>query len=519
MKNSYKSCFFILSVFLPLILFFGCAGNSAAEIIILHTNDTHGRVMGDDRDVIGIDRIAAVYKNTPNALLVDAGDAFHGLPAATLGKGADIAALMTEAGYDAMVVGNHEFNYGWERLAELRGIAGFPILASNVTRNGSHFLDDTVILEVNGVKVGLFGITTESTAAGSAMPEYIAGLVFEDPVTTAREKTEALKKQGVHVVVALCHLGIEPYNGTLSSELAREVPGIDVIIDSHSHSELPEGLMENGVLIAQAGQHGNNIGKVTISVENGKIAAKTAVIINFEEARQTEPDEAVAAKLSEISSKLEAMLSEPAGESKDAMSSSESPGVRTQEMPLGNLAADAYREIAAADIAVTNAGGLRADITPGVITKGDIISILPFGNTLMVKAVTPAVLRETLENSVSGIVTDGEGNIDHEKSAEGRFLQVSGFSFVYDPSAPAGERILSITLDGGKQLSLDDNTTVLELVSNNYVMSGGGRYTMLGELPVLRELGAEDEALAEYIKRHSPVEIPAAGRILPQVNN
>ena len=493
----------------------GC-GNTAptAEIVIFHTNDTHGRVMGNDWDIIGIDRIAAIHKNIPNSLLVDAGDAFHGLPAATLGKGADIATLMTEAGYDAMVVGNHEFNYGWERLVELREIAGFPLLASNVAKDATPFLDDTVILEVNGVKIGLFGITTEATAAGSVMPEYVRGLDFIDPVTTAREKADNLKKQGVHVIVALCHLGDEPYSGTLSTDIAHEVPNIDVIIDGHSHSELPEGRMENGVLIAQTGQHGNNLGKVTVSLEKGKIIAKTAVLIGFEEAQDTAPDASVALKIAEMEAGYETLLGETVGESRAEMLSDEAPGVRTQEMPLGSFVADAYREIADVDIAVTNGGGLRADILPGIVTKRDVITILPFGNTLMVKTITPAILREALENSVSGIVTDSDGNIDHEESAQGRFLQVSGFNFVYDPNAPAEERIVSITLNDGRILALDDSITELTLASNNYVMSGGGGYNMLGDLPVLRELGAEDEALAEYIKRQSPFEVPAAGRII-----
>jgi len=483
-----------------------------AEIVILHTNDTHGRVVGNDDTIIGIDRIAAVYKNTPNSILVDAGDALHGLPIATLGKGADIAGLMRETGYTAMTIGNHEFNYGWERLVELRDIAGFPFLASNVTKDGSPLLDDTMITEVSGVKIGLFGLITESTA-GSAMPDFTKGIVFSDAVQTAREKTEYLRGQGVHVVVALCHLGIEPVKGTLSTQLASEVPDIDVIIDGHSHSELPEGIVENGVLIAQTGQYEGNIGKVTISVEKGVIISKTATLITYDEALDTAPDEIVAEKLSEITINIESILSQPIGESRSDMSSQRSPGVRTQGMPLGSLVADAYRTAADTDIAIANGGDIRADINTGVITKGDVISVLPFGNTLMVKTVTPALLYEVLENGVSGIVTDLELNIDYEQSSQGRFPQVSGFSFIYDPTAPVGTRIISITLDDGTDLSPDDTTTTLTLAGSNYVLSGGDYYTMLSDLPVLHELGSADEALAEYIRKNSPISAQTADRI------
>jgi len=498
------------------VLSSGCGSSVDAaktEIVILHTNDMHGRVAGDDIAVIGIDRIAAIRKNTPGSILVDAGDALHGLPIATLSRGADIIALMNEAGYDAMAVGNHEFNYGFERLVELRNIARFPILASNVTKDGNLLVCDMAMLEVNGVKVGLFGITTEATAH-SAMPRFVSGLAFGDPVEVARETAKILRGHGAMVVVALCHLGVEPYEGTLSTKLARQVPEIDVIIDGHSHTALAEGLFENGVLIAQAGGHQNNLGKVTITLENGRITSKTASLITFEETQKISPDKAVAAKLSAIMAEQEAVLKLPVGESLVAISSARAPGVRTQEMPLGSLVADAYREAAEADIAVANGGDIRADLPQGVVTKGDIISILPFGNTLMVKTVTPALLRQVLENGVSGIIVDEQGEIDHGRSAQGRFLQISGFSFAYDPAAPAGERIVSITLEDGTKLSLDDDKTRLSLAGASYVMTGGNLYTMLGELPVERELGAADEALAEFVEKHSPIAPPAGGRII-----
>ncbi|MCL2004350.1 MAG: bifunctional metallophosphatase/5'-nucleotidase [Oscillospiraceae bacterium] len=483
-----------------------------AEIVILHTNDTHGRVIGDEY-VIGIDRIAALHKNTPNSILLDAGDTLHGLPIATLSRGADITALMKAAGYAAMALGNHDFNYGWARLPELREIAGFPFLASNVERDGSLFLDDTVIIEIDGVKVGLFGLITEDTEY-SAMPEYVRGIVFDDPIGTARAKAALLRGQGVHVVVALCHMGVGLDRGVTSIQLAREVPEIDIIIDGHSHTALPDGITEADVLIVQTGDYGNSLGRVVISVENGEITSKSASLIPFEDAQNTEPDETVAAMLSEITANLDALLNEPVGESRVEMSSARAPGVRTQEMPLGSLVADAYREASGADIAIANGGDIRADILPGVVTKGGIISVLPFGNTLMVKTVTPALLREVLENGVSGIIVDANGDIDHEQSPQGRFLQVSGFNFAYNPAAPEGERILSITLDGGRSLPLNDDATKITLAGSNYVMTGGDYYTMLGGLPVERELGAADEALAAYVARHSPLTAPETGRII-----
>ncbi|MCL2108732.1 MAG: 5'-nucleotidase C-terminal domain-containing protein [Oscillospiraceae bacterium] len=487
---------------------------SATEIIILHTNDMHGRVLGDDEGVIGIDRIAALHKNTPDSILLDAGDALHGLPIATLSRGADVAALMAAAGYSAMAVGNHEFNYGWARLAELREIAGFAFLASNVVtaEDNEPFLDDTAVIEIGGVRIGLFGITTES-AAFSVMPDYVRGLGFQDPVTTARARVEQLRGQGVDVVVAVTHSGTEGDKGTLSTQLAREVPEIDIIIDGHSHTELPQGLTESGVLIAQTSGHGGSLGRIAVTVENGAVTSKTATLIDFEQAQKTAPDQAVTLKLAAISEGLESLLSEVVGESLDEMSSARSPGVRTQEMPLGSLVADAYREASGAEIAIANGGDIRADLPQGAVTKGDIVSVLPFGNTLMVKIITPALLKEILENGVSGIVLDEDGNIDAEQSPQGRFLQVSGFSFAYDPAKPPGERVVSIVLDGGISLDLDDDTTQITLAGSNYVMTGGDYFVMLTGLAVERELGAADEALAEYVRGWSPVGAGELGRI------
>jgi len=510
-----KLLFFVAATVFLLVALTSCGlfdSTPTTEVTIFHTNDTHGRVVGDDENIIGIDRIAAIHNNTQNSILVDAGDALHGLPIATINGGADIAELMKAAGYDAMVVGNHEFNYGWERLLELREIAGFPFLASNILKDGAQFLDGLTIIEIDRVKIGLFGVITEATAH-SAMPEFVRAVGFADPIEAAQLKIEFLQEQGVHLIVALCHLGDTPGSGTLSADLAAAVPEIDIIIDGHSHTEHPFGQIVNGVLIAQTGDHGSNLGKVTVSIEKGKITWKNASLITIDEALMYAPDETVVAMLSAIEASIDVILSEPVGESAVQMSSERSPGVRTQEMPLGNLVADAFREASGADISIVHGGSIRADLPSGVITKGDVISILPFGNTLMVKNVTPAILFAVLENGVSGIVTDSELNIDYELSAQGRFPQVSGFSFVYDPTAPIGMRILSITLGNGRELSPDDSSTTISLTSADYIMTGGDEYYMLENLPVFRELGSADEALTEYIRKHSQIDNPKSERI------
>ena len=491
----------------------GQAKAPTAQIIIYHTNDMHGRVLGDDEYVIGIDRIAAIYKATENAILLDAGDTLHGLPIATASRGADIVSLMNAAGYAAFVPGNHDFNYGYDRLTELRHMADFPFLAANIEKNALPALDEATIIEIDGVKIGVFGLTTEETAE-LAMPQYVAGLDFMDPAVTARKQTAALRGEGAHIVIALCHMGLDADRCMTSLELAKEAPDIDLIIDGHSHTVLPEGLWDTDTLIVQAGSLGAYLGEVTIQLENGQVVARKARLIDFEETQNVSPDPEVAALLSALTADLDVVLAEVIGESRAHMSSERAPGVRTQEEALGSLIADAYRMAADSEIAIINGGDIRADMPLGAVTRGDVISILPFGNTLMVKVLSPALLKAVLENGVSGIVVDAEGGIDHEASAQGRFLNVSGFSFSYDPQAAVGERVLSITMDDGRKLSLDDDTSQIIMAASNYIMSGGDYYDMLADIPVSRELGAADEALAAYIAAHSPVDAPQPGRII-----
>ena len=520
-KNMKKRIQFITKVVLVLGvlgLWLASCGQAKApttEIIIYHTNDMHGRVLGDDEYVIGMDRIAAIHKATENAILVDAGDSLHGLPMATASRGADIVSLMNAAGYAAFVPGNHDFNYGYDRLVELRQMADFPFLAANIEKNASPALDEATIMEIDGVKIGVFGLTTTETAE-LAMPQYVAGLVFTDPAVAARKQTAALRSEGAHVVIALCHMGLDADRCMTTPELVKEAPDIDVIIDGHSHTVLPDGLWVDDTLIVQAGSLGAYLGQVTIGLEKGQVVAREAALIDFEAAQNVSPDPEVAAMLSALTADLDVLLAEVIGESRVHMSSERAPGVRTQEEALASLIADAYRMAADSEIAVINGGDIRADMPLGAVTKGDVVSILPFGNTLMVKAISPALLKAVLENGVSGIVVDADGGIDHEASAQGRFLNVSGFSFTYDPGAAVGERVLSISLDDGRQLSLDDDKTQIMMAASNYIMSGGDYYDMLADIPVSRELGAADEALAAYMAAHSPFDAPQPGRVVEQ---
>jgi len=478
----------------------------AAEqtITIFHTNDSHGRFVGGG-GVIGIDRIAAIKAATPGAILVDAGDTLHGLPFVTINQGVDAVELMNLAGYDLFTPGNHDFNYGQEALLALAGRADFEVISANILRNGGTLFNPTAVIEVEGVKVGFFGISSPDTYF-LTNPTNVAGLEFANIITSAQTAVAALKEDGVDVIVALTHLGLVEDRGTSTSvALANAVDGIDVIIDGHSHTQLDQGQMVNGVLIASARDYMGFLGQVTITfdTEEGAVTARTAALISAEEAMEFEPNPAVAARIEAILAEQDVILNEVVASIGTTLSSARSPGVRTQEMPLGNLVADALRAGTSADVAVLNGGGLRADLVEGEITRGDVIAVLPFGNYGVTLMVSPAQLKEALENGVSAAPDEN-----------GRFPQVSGFSFIFDVNRPVGSRVTSITMNG-EELNLANSDTTILLATNNFMAVGGDEYTVFADLATENEFSALDELLLDFMRGNAGLDYSAAeGRIV-----
>ena len=273
----------IALVLLASLLVFGCASLPEVEdttLTIVHTNDTHGRVLEGKYDGMGFAKIAVKVANlraaNPNLLLLDAGDTFHGTTLASLSKGESIAKVMNYIGYDAQAAGNHDFNYGYERLVELNELTNHPILSANVVgADGKTILPPYVIKNVDGLLVGIFGISTPETTY-KTHPKNVEGLTFREPAEVAAEMVAELKGK-VHVIIALVHLGIdeeETKEEWRSTYIAEHVPGIDLIVDGHSHTALDEGIRVGNTLIVQAGSHDKNLGIVTLNYSDGMVTAK-----------------------------------------------------------------------------------------------------------------------------------------------------------------------------------------------------------------------------------------------------
>ena len=473
------------------------------EITILHTNDSHGRVKADS-SIIGIDTIAAIKDSIQNSLLVDAGDTLHGLPFATLNRGADIVRLMKLAGYDLMTPGNHDFNYGYERLLELADLAadgenGFNIISANVLKDGEPILLANDIKEVNGVKIGFFGLTTEETTY-KTNPNNVIGLEFSDPIAVAREQVDSLKSQGADIIIALAHVGTDESSEVQSTMIAEQVKGIDVIIDGHSHSKYENGYEAgNGTLIVSTGEYEANLGKLVLAIDNDtkEIKAKVATLISKSDALNYTPDSEVSEAIKAIDEEQGEELSVVVGNNLVELNG-ERENVRREETNLANLITDAMLYETGADIAITNGGGIRASIDVDEITRGEIITVLPFGNFIVTKYLTGAQIKEVLEHGVRAY-----------PETLGGFTQVGGLNFVFDDTKPAGERVIKITVNGK---NIDMNKKYL-VATNDFLAAGGDDYPCFGDVKTENEFIALDEALASYIGYLGDVNYTVEGRI------
>jgi len=489
----------LLTVSLLMAFFIPATASAAVTFSILHTNDMHSRVLEGKYDGMGLAKLKTLVDEyeavNPGVLLMDAGDAVHGQTFSTLEEGASMIDVMNEVGYDIMTAGNHDFNYGYERLLELDDMANFNILGANVLNQfGLPILKESQIFTVNGVKIGVFGLCTPETTY-KTHPDNVAGLTFEDPVVTAERMVAELEGK-VDVIVALAHLGVDDASTYTSDKVAMAVEGIDIIIDGHSHTTLPEGMMVGDTLIASAGSYDKNLGVVTVTVDGDTVTAE-ASLITKSDAADTAEDPGVAAIIAEIQDEHEAILSEEVGRVPFELNG-ERAFVRTGETNLGNLVTNAMLEETDADCALTNGGGIRASIDPGYITKGEIITVLPFGNYIITKSLTGAVIKEALEHGTAAY-----------PDAEGMFPHVGGMTFMIDVSRPVGDRIVDLTI-GGEPVDLEVEYI---LATNDFMAAGGDGYDMLN-VETVNEFDALDEAVISYISMRGVIAPTRENRVL-----
>ncbi|MBU0935790.1 MAG: bifunctional metallophosphatase/5'-nucleotidase [Spirochaetes bacterium] len=473
---------------------------ASGTFTLLHTNDMHGRVLTGAYDGMGLDRVAAVANQFrgegKNVLLLDAGDALHGLPMVTLDSGAPMVRLMNAIGYEAMSPGNHDFNYGQARLVELADMADFAILAANVTdkASGEYILPPYIIKDIGGLKVGIFGLSTPETYYTSH-PDNTANLKLDYPIVAASKMVKLLRPQ-VDVLIALAHLGT---GGDYSSfELAKVISGIDIIVDGHSHTLLPNGEVVGSTLIVQAGEYNKNVGVVDVMVDNG-VVSLTAGMFSKEDAMKLPADPAVEAMVKEIDAANKAILDEKIGVAAVDLNG-ERAVVRTQESAFVNMILDIFLAETGADLAFTNGGGIRTSVKAGDVTYGHIINVMPFGNRIV-----------TLNVKGSDIVAALEVGAARYPDQNGALLHVGGMSYVIDPSRAAGSRVNPAkVLVGGQPIDLEK---VYLVATNDFLKAGGDGMTMLKAYPVVTDVKDQALAVADYLRTNSPVNPKLEGRI------
>lgn len=478
----------------------------AGKTVILHTNDVHGAVEG----YAYIAQLKADYEaKGAEVILVDAGDFSQGTTYVSSTKGADAVTMMNAAGYDVVTLGNHEFDYGYAQLKENMSKAKFKVVCADVfNEDGTPIFDASYTYTTkSGVKVGFFGMETPETQT-KANPALIKGLTFAtgDAFTkAAADQVAALKD--ADVVICLAHLGIDaesaPYRST---DLYAAVKGIDFIVDGHSHTVMTKG--EKGEPIQSTGTAFANIGVIVIDDASKKIESNSL----FEIKEDTAKDATVAAAAKTIVDRVDKEYGVVFAKSEVTLNGAKAPnGNRDSETNNGDLITDAMlwkvmqnKEGLTVDadhvVAITNGGGIRAAIKPGDVTKKDINTVLPFGNTVAVIYVTGAELLEALEASTYSLPVGG-------------FPQVAGINFTlstavaYDANAetypastyygPKSINRVTINSINGKEFKADDTYAV---VTNNFVAGGGDTYYAFAAASAQFDTGIPlDEAVMEYI--------------------
>ena len=475
------------------MLIVGSVTCAAAELIIFHTNDMHSRIQDTDDGgkSIGLAEMAAAVKTVkaknPATLWLDAGDTFHGMPMITIDRGENLVPLLNMAGIDAMTAGNHDFDYGTAQLQKLVKKLKFPLLDANVVQksDGKLLFKPYKIFKLKGMTVGVFGLTTPETAY-KTNPKNVETVEFLNPVDVSKEMIKILRPK-CDVLIAITHMGVDASSEFTSERIARETDGIDLIVDGHSHTVLSDGLRIKDTLIVQTGCYEHFLGRATIDVENHKIINKKAELLDAAEIKAINPtpDKKILDGLKVANDKASKLLDVVVAHS-DREISSERLLVRRNESELGDLAADAFRWAAKSDIAIVNGGGLRADLPKGDVTKRDTVNIFPFGNTLRIAEIKGSAVRAMLEHSVG-----------FYPRSFGGFLDVSGMTFSYDPSKPAGHRVKEILVNGQP---LDDNKTYT-IALGDFQSAGGDGYKMLTNLKIIGELGTFEEIFADYLNK------------------
>lgn len=491
-------------------------GTDPEKFVIIHTNDAHGYLLPGDKclGLAAVTQLKADYiAKGYDVLLLDGGDVLQGDLLVGENKGKDVPGFMTSAGYDAMALGNHEFDYGSDVLQERMEACGFPVLCANIVvdATGKPFARENHVFTLgNGMKVGVFALDTPSTSTTSR-PTNTKGLTFlagDDLYKCAQDQIDGLRAEGCAVVVCLAHLGETPSSApNRSSDVVAHTTGLDVLIDAHDHEVENATLADASgkqVPVVETGCYLANIGVLTW--ENGAFTEELVATGAYNGS-----DEKVAAEVKAAEGKLDKELEKVVGKTPFKLNGDRRPGVRDSETNLGDFCTDAVFWIVTnnsderPDAAILNGGALRTSIEAGDVTLGDLRNVMPFDNQLCTVKVTGKQLLEALEAATQDTPEEMGG-----------FPQVSGIAYsintavpyvkgeqypdstYYAPANP-GSRV-TITDVGGKGFDLQGTYTIATI---NFIAQGGDTYYCFAEAAneSYRGIGYVDyQAIRHFLK-------------------
>ncbi|MDH4988186.1 5'-nucleotidase C-terminal domain-containing protein [Aminobacter anthyllidis] len=505
-------------------------------LTIMHINDWHSRIESNNKfestcsaeeegkgECIGgaarlVTAIAEQRKKLEgqNVLLLNGGDNFQGSLFYTTYKGAVEAEFLNQMKFDAMTVGNHEFDDGEDALVPFLEKIQFPVLSANVHPNAQSKVGDRIkpslVIEVGGQKVGIVGAVTNDTPEVASPGPNIA---IEDDIKTITAEVEKLKAEGVNKIIALTHVGYPR-----DKELIAKIPGVDVVVGGHSHSLLSntdakaEGpyptMIDNPdgykVPVTQAASYSKYLGEFTVTFDdNGVVKEAKGDPIYLD--NSIKPDEAVLARIKELGAPIEELKNKEVAETTALIDGSRE-SCRARECEMGNLISDAILDRVkdqGVTIVFQNGGGIRASIDQGVVTMGEVLTVLPFQNTLA-----------TFQLSGKDIVASLEAGVSEIEEGKGKFPQVAGLKYSFDKSVAANTgRVKSVeVMDGGAWKPIDE-AKVYTVATNNYVRQGGDGYKLFASNATnAYDYGPSlEQVVADYLAKNRPFTPKLDGRI------
>ena len=510
---------FRLAIFWLLLSFTGGlsaeAQSSARELTILYTNDFHSAfdpipaywLKGSPR-LGGAAQLSTlinqIRRRDRTVFLFDTGDMFTGM-LSNLTRGEALMEMMMSMRYDAMAIGNHEFDYGGDNFEKQMHRVPFPVLGANIFYKGTRhrYSRPYAILERNGIRLGVIGIIGQD-ARSVALPSGITHLDFPDPIPIVRELVAELKPQ-VDLIVVLAHqgkTGPQQTDAEARPEVQRdfsedirlcgEIEGIDVFVGGHAHRgiEKPYVHPKTGTLIVQTYGYGTRLGQLKLRVKDRKVVSHSGELLKVWSDRLP-PDPAVAAKIRQYKQQVAPQIGRVVGTLRSRL-------VRdyNAESSLGSFVADVMREAAGAEVAFENAGGLRADLPQGEVTNGAVLDALPFLNTLVVCEMTGAQIIEVLEQGLT---------------LERGLIQVSGLRASYDLKRPVRSRLLDLRI-GDRPIN---PTQTYRVATNSFLAQGGDLYQTFLQTRQTDTGQSLSEVVIEYLRRHGTLAPPKVGRMIP----